>query len=349
MNVTRSKMKLSKTILEDMEETISDSNIPWNELKDRSVLVTGATGMIGSAIIRTLFAANERFGLNINIIACARDEKKAKTLVDNYNAIFIKNDIREPLVFIENVDYIFHCAANTKSADRVSEPVDVMTSSSDGTRYILELAEKKQIKSVVFMSSKDIYGQFKGEVIENDLGYIDLTDTRSSYPESKRYCEMLCFAFYSQYGVPVKIARLSQTFGAGSLIDDPKIFAQFARSVIAGEDIILHTEGKSYGNYCYISDTVRALFYLLFRGKDGEAYNITNPKANMTVREMAELVAHEFGVKVKIEIPCNIKELGYAPVSAYKLNIDKIIKLGWFPRYEIKDMYKRMIAGWQEN
>jgi len=335
---------------DDIKETLSDSSILWSELKDSAVLITGATGTIGSALVRTLCAANEKYKLNVKILAQGRDEKKAKPLIEKHGAVFLKNDIRKPVVLSENVDYIFHCAAVTKSACMVSMPVDVMAVSVDGTRNILELAREKKSKSVVYLSSMEVYGQgINGEVRESESGHLDLTNPRSCYPKSKRFCEMLCNAYYAQYGVPVKSARLAQTFGAGSPKNDTRVFTQFAESAADRKDIILHTVGKSIGNYCYTSDAVRALFTLLLKGENGQAYNIANPKTYMTIRQMAELAAVEFGVNVKTQIPENIQQLGYAPVTGYKLNIDKITKLGWKPKYDLIQMYKRMLADWKCN
>jgi len=333
---------------DDIKETISDTNIPWNELKNNVILITGATGTIGSALVRTLFAANKKYKLKIKILASGRDEQKAEPLVEKYGAKFYKQDICVPFSISGNVDYIFHCASTTQSVKMINNPVDVINVSIDGTRNILEFAKSKQVKSVVYLSSMEVYGQcIRGEVTENDLGYLDLTNPRSSYPESKRLCEALCSAYCVQYGVPVKSARLAQTFGAGTLKDDTRVFAQFARSVIAGEDIILHTEGKSRGNYCYITDAVRALFTLLLKGENGHSYNIANPAASMTIREMAELVAGKFGVNVRVEIPANSQKLGYAPESGYVLNIDKIAGLGWKPRYDLEQMYERLVCDWR--
>jgi nucleoside-diphosphate-sugar epimerase len=234
-----------------------------------------------------------------------------------------------------------------------AKPVEVMTTAVDGTYNMLELARKRHCKSFVYLSSMEVYGNTElGEVCETDLGSLDLLSPRTCYPESKRFCEMLCTAYASQYGVPVKTARLSQTFGAGTPKDDTRVFAQFARSAIAGEDIILHTEGKSRGNYCYLSDTIRALMLILLTGENKQTYNVSNPDASMTVREMAELVAGEVckgRVRVKVEIPPGAEKLGYAPYSGYKLNADRIKRLKWQPKYGLKDMYERLIADWQSN
>lgn len=320
----------------EIDDVLADNNISWSELKDSTVLVTGANGLIGSALVHVLQTANKRYGLNINIIAHTRQTH---------------GDIRLNINIDFPPDYIFHCAAITKSSEMVNSPVEVMNVAIDGTRNILNLARTANSKSVVFLSSMEVYGQAeKREVCEDDLGYIDLTNPRSSYPESKRFCELLCTAYYKQYGVPVKTARLARTFGGGVSRADTRVFAQFARSAINGEDIVLHTEGKSFGNYCYIADAVRALFTLLLKGSNGQAYNIANPAASMTIRQMAELVADKVcggKIKVVVNVPDDIKERGYLHDVCFVLNIDKIKKLGWLPRYGLREMYERMIADWQ--
>ncbi|WP_088188560.1 NAD(P)-dependent oxidoreductase [Desulfosporosinus sp. FKA] len=333
----------------DLQSIVSDNNIPWDELKNSSVLITGATGLIGGMLIRALNHANATYKFNIRLIACGRDKAKFDALGIS-NAEFISADIRDFHIFssLERVDYIFHCAAITKSADMVEKPVDVMTTSVDGTRNMLEFARKKGCKSFIYLSSMEVYGQnLDGEVTEQDLGNIDLSNSRSCYPESKRFCEMLCVSFAKQYGLNIKIARLAQTFGAATPKDDTRVFAQFARSAINGENIVLHTEGKSRGNYCYTADAVCGLFTLLLKGNNCEAYNISNPETSMTIREMAELVASTLGngkSKVVVDIPK--ENLGYAPTVEHKLNIDKITALGWQPKYGLKEMYLRLAEDW---
>lgn len=132
----------------------------------------------------------------------------------------------------------------------------------------------------------EMYGSFaeaNNNVTETELGYINPLAVRSNYPESKRLCENMCVAFWSEYGVPVKIARLSQTFGAGILSGENRVFAQFARSAIEGKDIVLHTRGLSEGNYCYTRDTIMGLFLILIKGENAEAYNVTNPETHTTI------------------------------------------------------------------
>ena len=345
---------MSDILKSDINEALSDNNIPWGDLRDSTVLVTGATGLIGGALVHILSAANEKHKLNMLLLANGRSAAKGEALVNNHKAVFIRGDIRKPETIAdaaEKIDYIFHCAAITKSADMVAKPADVALTAVDGTRNMLELALAKRCKSFEYLSSMEIYGQCeKREVRESDLGYMDLSNPRCSYPVSKRFCEVMCLAYFWQYGLPVKTVRLAQTFGAGTPKDDARVFVQFARKAMAGEDLELHTEGRSRGNYCYTSDTVRGLLTILLKGTAGEAYNIANPAASMTIRDMAELVASDVcggRIKAIVNIPENVAKRGYAPDVGYILNIDKVSSLGWTPKHGLAEMYRRMLASWQ--
>lgn len=346
----------SKIFQEDMEQIISDDRLPWSDLQDATVLVTGATGLIGSILVRALRAASNRRGLNLYILGIGRDKAKIAQLSDAYGADFvIAADIRKPFsceALSGRIDYIFHCAAITKSADMVVKPVDVITTAVDGVENALDLAKNSGCRGFVYLSSMEVYGQTElDEVRETDLGHVDLFSPRSSYPESKRLCENLCIAYAVQHGVPVKIARLAQTFGAGTPRDDTRIFAQFARNALNGDDIVLHTQGKSRGNYSSTVDTISALLQILLKGNRCEAYNVANPKASVTIREMAQIVAGEVcggKIGVVVEVPINFTACGYAPNIGYRLNVEKLSKLGWQPKYGLADMYRRMIADWRD-
>ena len=185
------------------------------------------------------------------------------------------------------------------------------------------------------------------ELFDVALGYINPLAVRSNYPESKRLCENMCVAFWSEYGVPVKIARLSQTFGAGILSGENRVFAQFARSAIEGKDIVLHTRGLSEGNYCYTRDTIMGLFLILIKGENAEAYNVTNPETHTTIVDMARMVCQKFGngkIKVVFDIP-ESNQFGYAADTKMKLNADKLKNLGWRPEIGLEEAYRRMIMG----
>jgi len=336
------------------------------ELKGCTILVTGASGLIGSMIIRTLAQASTELSLDLRAVALVQNANKAKNLFNEHTVELLQGDVREKICFSGKLDHIIHCASVTKSKEMVEKPVETLLTSIEGTKNMLELAREKAVKSMVYISSMEMYGANaqragnpqiyikcgeNGLVTEDMLGYLDLSSSRSSYPEGKRTAEYLCYAYHAEYGVPVRVARLAQAFGAGVSKHENRVFAQFARSVMQGTDIILHTDGSSEGNYCYLADAVYGIFTILLKGKHGEAYNVANEKLHMTIRQMAELVAGEVAdgkIKVVIDIPKDALEYGYAPSVKLHLGSGKLRALGWNPRYNMKDMYERMIAHWKE-
>jgi len=344
---------VSDILKEDINEIIMDESLPWSSFADCTVLITGATGLIGRLLVLALSSANVKQKLAMRIIAHGRCTEKGAALINECNIDFISGDIRQPIpdqALPYSIDFIFHCAAITTSADMVAKPVDVLLTEAKGTDNILKLAKERSCKSIVYLSSMEVYGHTElAEVRECDLGHIDLSNPRSSYPAGKRFAEALCHAYAAQYDVPVKIARLAQTFGAGTPKYDTRVFAQFARSVMAQEDIELHTDGSSRGNYCYTTDTIRGLLTVLLIGKNGDVCNISN--VSSTIYEMAKIVAEGTGnreIKVVINTPNDIKKLGYAPAAGYILNADKLKSLGWVPKYGLEDMYKRMLEDWRQ-
>ncbi|MGI6628903.1 MAG: NAD-dependent epimerase/dehydratase family protein [Bacillota bacterium] len=347
-------MTFSKILSEDLECIVSDRSIPWARFRDKTILVTGSTGLIGLALVRALYAANQKRNLRLHILAHGRDAIKMQKYLSSCGAVLVEQDIRLPFAIPEPVHYVFHCAGITESAEMVANPISVIETSVLGTMRVLELAKVKRVEALVFLSSMEVYGLITPplpSITERDLGSLDLSSVRSCYPESKRLCENLCNCYYFQYGVPTRSARLAQTFGAGTPKDDPRVFAQFARHAMNGTDIVLHTDGKSRGNYCYLSDAIRALLLLAHKGENGEAYNVSNPAASMTIREMADLVATDLcgsNIKVVVVKSADFEKFGYAPDTDNRLNTDKLNRLGWSPTYGLKEMYERLLDYWSE-
>lgn len=347
----------NKVLNEDIK-LISESNIDFNKFKNSSVLVTGATGLIGSLLIKTLVFCNKRHNLNINIIGLARNVDRVNSyfgeLLKEESLKFIYNDINSKIETTYNIDYIIHTASVTASKIMVTYPVNTITTSVLGTKNVLDLAVEKNVKGVVYLSSMEVYGitdKTLEYVREDNLGYIDLSSVRSSYSESKRMCELLCVSYASQFNLPVRIARLAQTFGAGISKEENRVFAQFAKCAINNKDIILHTLGKSEGNYCYTRDAIRALLLLLYKGKNGESYNISNEETHTTIANMAEMVCEKFGkgnIKVVFDIPENNLIYGYAPEVKMKLSSEKMRDLGWSPEVSLEEAYSRMIQSMNE-
>lgn len=345
-------MPTDNYLLEDLEN-IADSPLPFGELYGSTVLVTGATGLVGSQAVKALLAMNRLKNAGIKVTALVRNEEKARRMYadsDDGALNFLTGDVTEPIGDTVAADYIIHAASPTASKFFVEKPVETIRAAVMGTDHILSFAARAKSKGVVYLSSMEVYGATDPElecVREKDLGYIDILNVRSSYSEGKRICECLCASYAREYGVPVKIARLAQTFGAGIPYEENRVFAQFAKSAINKTDIVLHTRGNSVGNYCYTRDVIKAVLLLLIRGEAGEAYAVANEASNTTIKGMAQMVADEIAggsIQVVFDIPEDALAYGYAPDTAMRLNSDKLRALGWEPEIGLPETYRRMIG-----
>lgn len=337
-------------------EYIKDSDVNIKKFQNATILITGGTGLIGSLLTRFFLYLNNVYNYNVTLYVVIRNKSKANKIFSNYslgNLHYVIADLESGDLNVEkNVDYIVHTAAITKSKLLISKPVDVIKLATNGTEKVLDLAVSKNVKSVVYLSSMEVYGQLSlnRKTTESDLGTINLSDPRSCYPEGKRICECLCNAYAHQYNLNVKIARLAQTFGAGILPTENRVFAQFARSLIAGDNIVLHTTGESEGNYVYTADALKAILLLLLNGEKGQAYNVTNENNHSTIKNMALEVTRHFGTsdqKVVIDIPD--ESMGYAPDVHMHLSNEKLRALGWKSNIGLMEMYHRMIKWMKYN
>lgn len=317
-------------------------------------LITGATGLLGSMLIKYIISSDEYINGNVSIIAMARSEAKFNEVYSGYDCgsvKFFKQELCEPIdvaSMSEQVDYIIHCAAATTSAYMISNPLETADGIVLGTRNMLELARQLNVKSMVYLSSMEVYGRVADigrPRSENELGEIRLDNARSCYPLGKRMAEHYCYIYNKEYGVPVKAARLAQTFGTGVRPEDNRVYMQFARAAMDGNDIVLKTMGNSIGNYCATEDTVNAIFTILDKGVNGEVYNVVNEANTMSIRSMAELVAERIAegrIKVRIELEDSAKT-GYAPDTGLRLSGEKLRRLGWKPTKNLEQMYRDVL------
>lgn len=333
--------------LNDLENIVSDSNIEWEKFKDKTILITGATGLIGANLVNALLYANQKFNTNCKILALVRSIEKANKRFEHQktdNLVFIEGDIREPIIYKSNIDYIIHAASQTSSKKFVEDSINTIDVALRGTKNILELAKEKDISSMVFLSTMEVYGrpQTDEKISETHSTNLDTTEIRNCYPISKRMCENLCIC----YNVNAKIARLTQTFGPGVEYNDERVFAEFARCAIENKDIILHTKGETKRSYLYTADAVRAIFTILLKGESGQAYNVANEDTYCSIYEMAELVANECAkgkIKVVCELEENIQKFGYAPNLCMNLDTNKLKRLSWKATIKLETMFKSLI------
>ena len=319
-----------------------------------SVLVTGATGLIGAALVRQFAAEGRR------VYAAARNVEKACAQFGGMpNVEIVEWDVvgqrfpafagragasRPP----HDVDWLVHAAAETASRAFVERPVETITSILDGTRNVLEFARAAQVKSLVYLSTMEVYGAPSADpVTECDYGYLDPAVVRSCYPEAKRMAENLCVSYAREYGVSAKIARLTQTFGEGVRYDDGRVFAEFARAILEKRDIVLKTEGTTARCYCYLGDAVTAIETILKKGEVATPYTVANEATFCTVREMAEALCTaypESGSRVVFDFD-GAAARGFAPPFRMRLDCSRLRALGWKPKVGLMEMFGRMMEG----
>lgn len=309
----------------------------------KTILVTGATGLIGKLCVKSLLNS----GYNTQVIALVRDEEKAKNIFgESKRLTYLVQDINQRINTTRRVDYIIHAASTTSSKDFVEKPVETIYTAINGSRNVLEFAKNKRLEGMVYLSSLEIYGVNEKENIkEMDYGYIDILNPRSSYSESKKMVETMCISYGTEYGVPVKIARLAQTFGAGVSISDNRVFAQFAKAIINKENIILHTKGETKRNYCYTTDAVRGIFTILTKGENNNAYNVANENSYCSISEIAHLLENEY---TKVEYKIDEVNRGYNPTVKIALNTEKLNALGWEAKVNLKEMFDRLIMNFEK-
>ena len=336
----------------DLLQIVSDTNIPWQTFEGKNVLITGATGLIGSSIVNALLFYGSRTPLPPSVYALVRDEQKAHRLFGQQESEcaehlkYVVGDLNGDVAFPCKFDYIIHCASQTASAAFVSNPVETLTTAIAGTTRILEAAKKDSVSGMVYLSSMEVYGHpAKGQIVtENDVSEFNPGEVRNCYPISKLTCESLCSSYAKEYALPVSVIRLTQTFGPGVVKNDKRVFAEFMRCAVEGEDIVLKTTGETERCYLYTADAVRAILTVLLKGAPGEAYTAANPETYCSIRQMAQLVLNTIGTgsgKVRFDIQ-DTKKLGYADTLYMNLDTSKITSLGWKPQVGLAEMYWRM-------
>ena len=325
------------------------ANMPiFNTLKNKSIMITGACGLIGSFLVDVLMECNQLFNANITVIAYDFKNEfitnRFPNYLNNLNFKYICQDVNLPLNYDEKVDFIMHLASNAHPGLFKTDPVGTIKSNIIGLNNLLEFARYKGVKRVLYTSPGEVYGVAKEnikEFKEDYSGHVDSTSSRSCYPNSKRCAETLCVSYSEQYGVDTVIARPSHVYGPTMTKNDTRVYAQFIENVLNNEDIVLKSKGEQVRSYCYVADCVSALIYILVNGKDKNAYNIAYKNSITSIYNMALVIAKIGNCQVKFDI--NEENLVKNPMQCGVLNSDKLESLGWYGQYDLVDGYKNTI------
>ena len=334
----------SNDYLNDLNNQIN--KIDLNELSNKKILITGANGMICSYLIDMLIFANIYKNANIEILAMSRNENKLKNrfpyYYDNPKFIPIVQDVCEECN-VEDVDYIIHGASNANPKLYITDPVGTMNANYLGTLNMLNLAYKNNAK-LLYISSGDVYGEVKdidGALSENDYGYVDILNIRSSYASSKRASETLCMAYNSQYGVDSLIVRPAHIYGPTCTTSDTRAVSDFVNKAVDGEDIIMKSDGSSTRSYCYVGDCAAGIMTVLIKGEPGNAYNISNNDNIISIRNLAQVICDNANVNLDIQIPqSDLDKKIDSNVKTICLSSDKLESLGWKAQTDIEDGIK---------
>lgn len=308
----------------------------WDLLQDQTIMVAGATGMIGSSLIDWLMLLNEKKGLNCRIVALGRNAQKARVRFGSYweeaEFLFVEGDINQGIAYDQPIDYLLQAASNTHPLAYSNFPISTITTNVIGTNNLLNYAAEHGAKRVIFLSSVEVYGENRGDTEkfkEDYLGYLDCNTLRAGYPESKRTGEALCQAYLKEKGLDCVILRLARSFGPTLLTSDSKALSQFLKKGIAHEDIVLKSKGKQQYSYIYSLDAVAAIFFALKHGQSGQAYNVAGSSCDTTLRELAETVARLAGRQVVFDLPDQAEAAGYSTATKALLDTRKLASLGF--------------------
>ncbi|MDE6201978.1 MAG: NAD-dependent epimerase/dehydratase family protein [Lachnospiraceae bacterium] len=323
---------------------MSRLNLPWKNFSGRTVMISGATGMIGKCLIDLFMFLNLKSEAPVRVIALSRNEEQARkrfaSCWDNGNFQYISCDVNREIPECGNADYIIHAASNTHPVQYAGDSIGTIASNVIGTKNLLDYAVSHRVQHFCFVSSVEIYGENRGDAEKFDeqyLGYIDCNTLRAGYPESKRLGETLCNAYYQTYGLTFTIPRLSRVYGPTMLSSDTKAISQFIKKAAAGEDIVLKSEGRQMYSYTFVTDAVSGILYTMLLGKPGEAYNVADEESDIALKDLAGHLAHIAGTQVVFQLPDEKESRGYSTATKAMLDASKLCSLGWKPQVHMAE------------
>lgn len=323
---------------------MSQAELPWHILNGKTVLVTGATGMLASYVTWLMLFLNEHHGFNISVVALCRDRQKAlqyyRCFIDKPYFRLLIQDVCNPIVCDAPVDYVFHLAGNASPYYINTDPVGIMKCNLQGTINVLELARYHAIKRIIFASTREVYGKndVAEKLDEDSFGVLDPLDDRSCYPESKRAAESLLKSYSLQYGVPFNTVRIAHSYGPTmKLENDGRVMADLLSDVVSGRNIVLKGDGEAIRAFVYITDAVIGMFTVLFHGETAKAYNLANETESISIRDLAQLLASFRRDKCVRVVMSGGNQRGYCAYRRTALDVTALEQLGWEPRVSLKE------------
>lgn len=332
--------RLDVQAYKDEIANVAAIGLPWDKLAGKTVVISGATGMIGSYLIDLIMHKNEVEGLGCKVVALGRSEAKAHDRLpyfDRAEFAFEEANISEhSYAPSAKADYVIHLASSTHPRQYSANPIGTIRVNIDGLQNLLEYSSVCGAR-LLFASSVEIYGENRGDVerfAEDYCGYIDCNTLRACYTEAKRLGESMCQAYRSQEGVDVVIPRIARVYGPTLLPDDSKALSQFIHKALAGEDVVLKSAGTQRFSYLYVADAVTGLLAVLLNGENGGAYNLADD-SDIQLKDLAAAVANASGTKVVFDLPDAQEAAGYSKVSLALMDGSKAMSLGWKPSYSL--------------
>ena len=330
---------------------VASLSLPWEKLQDAAVLVSGATGLVGRCLVDVLMYKNLRESLGCRVYAMGRNTERAKRCFsycwESPLLEFLAHDVNEPITSTPvYLDYAVHLASNTHPVAYATDPIGTITANIIGLKHLLDACIGRGLRRFAFVSSNEVYGENRGDVelfAEDYCGYINCNTLRAGYPESKRCAETLCQAYIRQAQMDIVIPRLTRSYGPTMLQSDTKAISQFIKKALEGEDIVLKSTGAQYYSYTYMADAVAGLLTVLLKGECGQAYNVADVSSDITLKDLARLVAGYAERRVVFELPDAVESAGYSTATKARLDGAALRSLGWMPRYDMSSGLKRTL------
>lgn len=346
---------MNTIIFNDMREIHGAGLVDWHRFRGKSVLVSGAYGMLASYMVFMLIYLNEtQPDAHIRILALGRSREKLEERFGTYarKDYFtpVIQDVCDPPGNMPKADFIIHAAGPSNPRLYATRPVDVILPNTSGTLNLLEKARAEQAEGFLFFSSGAAQGmlEHRDTVAEDDMGYLNPMDIGSCYGESKRLGETLCKSYSHQYGLPAKVVRLGHTYGPTLDLNDSRSFAEFVSDAVHGRDIVMKSEGLIMRPFCYISDVTLACFKVLLDAPAGQAYLVTEPANLLAIKDLAALIARlarRPGTRVvKMQRDADAAHVEILPTTRHPhINIAKLQALGWKSRVSVEEGFRRTL------